>query len=129
MAQWLDEEIDQRITTTATGQTVWTDSQREIGQLLMNNIGSNYKFVLSFDDFALRVGSEILKHAAIEGNGNLVYIAGEVTLQEDGNLLLESLSGHYKPQIRGLPTSAPFWRMIQERGYLEFDQIIYEGFN
>ncbi|WP_198315759.1 FG-GAP-like repeat-containing protein [Chitinophaga tropicalis] len=128
LGQLLDEEIDYRERTTATGENMWLDSRREIGNLLTNNVGMGYKFVLSFDDFTLRVGTEALKHAAIEGEGRLVYIAGEVTLQRDGTLLLESISGHYTPKIAGLPTSAPFWRMIEEKGYLQFTRIIYEGF-
>ncbi len=113
----------------STGQyTVYGDDNASIGKAYQFPM-KQFKFTLSFDDYSLKVGSSFgdeLKHAAIEGRGGKVFTAGTADLEADGRLIISDFSGHYRPTKPSLRMSDPIWRMLRNKGYLNFTTIVYQ---
>lgn len=104
-------------------QTVWTDDNDAINWF-MQETGGDYKFTISYSDYALNIGTDDISHAAVEGEGRHVYTAGYAQVR-DGTLYLRNHSGHYRPGEPSLRLSEPVWRGLRNQGILDFNNIQY----
>lgn len=135
----LEKEIGERDELLRTSEWKRLEDLKEIGQGLNEGDkakpGMRYKFTISVEDFKLRAGAYPddermfeweVSHPAIEGNGRDVYTAGYVQrLNVRGQIVLDvqDFSGHYLPNVKSLKMSEPFWQMMKDKGWLNFDAI------
>lgn len=122
----LEKELATAEQRFANGTAARYTEYEEIGQRL--NTGESYKFVLSFDDYSLKIGTDNISHAAVEGNGEYAYTAGYAQVNNDGDLEISNRSGHYRPSMNSLRVSAPLWQMLKDAGMLDFNNIVYVNF-
>lgn len=118
------ETID-RTNMVSNTPDAWAQNNQDIARILNSNVDKTYKFTLSFDNYQLRIGDDILKHAAIEGAGRDVYTAGTVTRRGNGTLEITNNSGHYKPSLKSNYLADPLWRSLNRNNGLNFTRIIY----
>ncbi|NML40711.1 hypothetical protein HHL17_26170 [Chitinophaga sp. G-6-1-13] len=126
MKDYLEGEIAEREEAMQLGLRYWAQTNEDISEMISSG-REGIKFTISFKDYSLKIGDDVLKHAAIEGEGDLVMSAGTVELK-DGNLIIKNWSGHYAPTMQSLRVAEPLWRSLRRTSDLIFNQIIYKSY-
>ncbi|MBV7531424.1 FG-GAP-like repeat-containing protein [Chitinophaga sp. sic0106] len=122
-----DEKLE-RDSYLEMGWARWAQTPQQINEAL-NSSDEDFKFTISFRDFQVKVGSSIISHAAVEGEGDLTYGAGYVSLNQDNNLVLKNVTGHYRATGESLRNSASIWMQMRRAGTIQFNKIIYAPSN